>query len=140
MATVLAQRGMVRWATGADSAATNQVIKTRNFSAKLTPQTAEDTGHGDVVLSKIPTFLDFTVTVTALFDSSATAGAAKSIITDALAKTSGRFYLYPDSTVTSNYWSGRGYIALDTHDAPYNDFSHFNFTVIPAGGAIGYQG
>jgi hypothetical protein len=83
----------------------------------------------------VPTFQDFSVSVTALMSDVVSAPAnlgAKGLITIALAKTSGKFYLYPDSSVTSIYWSGRGYIAIDSNAAPYDDFSQFNFSITAA--------
>lgn len=130
MATILSQKAMVRWGTGADSTATNAIAETRNWDIAMTPDYADDTVHGDTFRSKQPTFQDFTVSVTGLFDSGATG--SKVIITDALAKTSGRFYLYPDSTITSIYWSGRGYLAIDSQGAPFEDYSTFAFSITAA--------
>lgn len=131
-ARLLSQKALVRWGTGADSTATQAIASTRNWEIAMSPDYAESTAHGDTFKLKQPTFQDFQVTVTGLFDDSGASGGSKQIITDALAKTSGRFYLYPDSTITSIYWSGRGYLAIDAHNAPYNDYSGFNFSLVAA--------
>jgi hypothetical protein len=135
MATILASRALILFGTGADSLAMSAVAETRNWDISMTPEFAEDTVHGDTFKTRTPTFQDFSVSVTALMSdvvSSTAALGAKGLITIALAKTSGKFYLYPDSAVASIYWSGRGYIALDTNDAQYTDFSNFNFSITAA--------
>lgn len=142
MATILASKALVLFGTGADSLAMSAVVETRNWDIKMTPDFADDTVHGDTFKSRTPTFQDFQVAITGLMSDVASAPGgigAKGLITIALAKTSGKFYLYPDSTVTSIYWSGRGYLAIDSHDAPYDDFSHFNFSIVAAV-APQYQG
>ena len=142
MATILAQKALVRFGTGATSDATSAVAETRNWDIKMTPDFADDTVHGDTFKSRTPTFQDFSVSITGLMSDvvSAVGGiGAKGLITVALAKTSGRFYLYPDSTITSVYWSGTGYIAIDGNSAPYTDFSTFDWS-LSANAAPGYQG
>ena len=137
---------MVRWGTGttaAQSIATNAIIKTRNWTINMNANTVEDTGHGDTVKSYAVTFLDFGCKVDALWDNAATG--SKLIISDSLAKTQGRFYLYPDSVVTTQYWSGYGILGIDQHAAPYDNFGDFNFSIValsPASGVspVGYQG
>lgn len=135
MATILGSRGLVLFGTGADSLAMSAVAETRNWDISMSPDFADDTVHGDTFRTKTPTFQDFSVSVTALMSDVVSAPAnlgAKGLITIALAKTSGKFYLYPDSSVTSIYWSGRGYIAIDSNSAPYDDFSQFNFSITAA--------
>lgn len=135
MATILASRALILFGTGADSLAMSAVAETRNWEISMTPDFAEDTVHGDTFRTKAPTFQDFQVSVTALMSdvaSSTSALGAKGLITVALAKTSGKFYLYPDSAVTSIYWSGRGYIGIDSNNAPYEDYSSFNFSIVAA--------
>ena len=142
MATILSQKALVRFGTGATSDATSAVAETRNWDIKMTPDFADDTVHGDTFKSRTPTFQDFAVSITGLMsDVASTVGGlgTKGITVVALAKTSGRFYLYPDSTITSVYWSGTGYLAIDAHTAPYDDFSQFNWS-ISANAAPGYQG
>jgi len=142
VATILAQKGLILFGTGADSLAMSAVVETRNWDISMTPDFADDTVHGDTFKSRTPTFQDFSVSVTGLMSDVASTAAglgAKGLISIALAKTSGKFYLYPDSTITSVYWSGRGYIAIDSHSAPYDDFSQFNFSIASAV-APGYQG
>ncbi len=135
MATILGSRGLVLFGTGADSLAMSAVAETRNWDIAMSPDFADDTVHGDTFRTKTPTFQDFSVSVTALMSdvaSTTSALGAKGLITIALAKTSGKFYLYPDSSITTVYWSGRGYIALDSNSAPYDDFSQFNFSIVAA--------
>jgi len=135
VATILASKALILFGTGADSLAMSAVVETRNWDIKMTPDFADDTVHGDTFKSRTPTFQDFSVSVTGLFSDVASTAAglgAKGLITVALAKTSGKFYLYPDSTVTSIYWSGRGYIAIDGNSAPYTDFSTFDFSIASA--------
>lgn len=142
MATILGSRALILFGTGADSLAMSAVAETRNWDIKMTPDFAEDTVHGDTFKSRTPTFTDFTVSITGLMSdvvSSTSALGAKGLIGIAIAKTSGKFYLYPDSTITSVYWSGRGYVALDSNAAPYTDFSTFNWS-ITAAVAPAYQG
>jgi hypothetical protein len=135
MATILGSRGLVLFGTGADSLAMSAVAETRNWDISMSPDFADDTVHGDTFRTKTPTFQDFSVSITALMSdvvSSPSNLGAKGLIAIALAKTSGKFYLYPDSSVTSIYWSGRGYIAIDSNAAPYDDFSQFNFSITAA--------
>ena len=132
MARIISQKGLVRWGTGADSTATQAIAATRNWEVQMTPDFVDTTVHGDTFKTRVPTFQDFNVSVTGLFDDSGASGGSKQIITDALAQTSGRFYLYPNSTITSIYWSGRGYLAIDSMSAPYDDASGFNFSIAAA--------
>ena len=135
MATILAQKALILFGTGADSLAMSAVVETRNWDIKMTPDFADDTVHGDTFKSRTPTFQDFAVSITGLMSDNVSAPSglgAKGLITIALAKTSGKFYLYPDSTITTIYWSGRGYIAIDAHTAPYDDFSQFNWSIAAA--------
>lgn len=142
MATILAQKALVLFGTGADSLAMSAVAETRNWDIRMTPDFADDTVHGDTFRTKTPTFQDFAVSITGLMSdavSGPSALGAKGLLTIALAKTSGKFYLYPDSTIASIYWSGRGYIGIDSHAAPYEDFSQFNWSIVAAV-APAYQG
>lgn len=135
MATILASKALILVGTGADSLAMSAVVETRNWDISMTPDFADDTVHGDTFKSRTPTFQDFSVSITGLFSDvvSAPGGiGAKGLIAIALAKTSAKFYLYPDSTITSIYWSGRGYIAIDGNSAPYTDFSTFNWSIAAA--------
>ena len=130
MATVLANKAQVYWDTGADSAAlaaASLIAETRNWEITMTPDYAEDTVHGDTFKTRSPTFQDFTVKITGLFSDVATVSAR--VVTDALAKTIGRFYLYLIAGSAAGYWYGHGRLALDTHNANYTDFSQFNFSI-----------
>lgn len=142
MATILASKALILFGTGADSLAMSAVVETRNWDIKMTPDFAEDTVHGDTFKTRTPTFQDFSVSITGLMSDVASTTAAlgaKGLITIALAKTSGKFYLYPDSTITSVYWSGRGYVGIDGNSAPYTEFSTFDWS-IAANVAPAYQG
>jgi hypothetical protein len=105
------------------------VAETFDLSIDMSTDTAEDTAHGDVWRTFIPTLSSFELTVNAHVDM-ATGGGA--LTAWAIARTVLKFYLYPDRNTTTVYWYGT--IRLGSAGMPLGleDVIDTNFTAIPA--------
>ncbi len=125
MATLLGRDAVVYWGSGVSP---GRIAETRNIAIDLGSDFVDDTVHGDVNRSEQPTFSRFTATITGLYDD-----AAFTIIDDALSKVQGYWYIYPKSSVGTQYWYGRGYVSVDEAAFPYEDMSNQNWTIRPSG-------
>lgn len=125
MATLVGRDAAVYWGSGASP---GRIAETRNISIDLGTDFLDDTVHGDTNRSEAPSFNRFAVTITGLYDD-----AAFDIIDDAIAKTEGYFYIYPKSSVGTQYFYGRGYVSVDENSYPYDDFSNLNWSIRPSG-------
>ena len=126
--TVLGRDTSVYWASAALFDSTKLIPETRTVAIDMGADTADDTVHGDTIRTFAPTFSKANIKVSGLYAT----GAANSprIIHDAIAKVSGTFIIYMGNS--ANFVSGSGYIQVDSWGAPYDDFSPFDFTVIPS--------
>ena len=125
MTTLLGRDAVVYWGS---TASPGRIQETKNISIDLGSDFAEDTVHGDSFRSEAPTFNRFAVTITGLYDNG-----AFDVIDDAISKVEGYFYIYPKSSVDTQYFYGRGYVSVDQSAFPFDDFSSLNWTVRPSG-------
>lgn len=125
MATLLGRDAAVYWGS---TVSPSRIAETRNIAIDLGADFADDTVHGDVNRSEAPTFSKFNVTITGLYDD-----AAFIILDDAIAKVQGYFYIYPKSSINTQYFYGRGYVSVDEASYPFDDFSNQNWSIRPAG-------
>ena len=124
MATLLGRDATVYWGS---TVSPSRIAETRNIAIDLGADFADDTVHGDVNRTFAPTFSAFNITITGLYDD-----AAYIIIDDAIAKVQGYWYVYPKSSVNTQYFYGRGYVSVDEGSFPYDDFSNQNWTIRPS--------
>lgn len=110
------------------TASPSRIAETREISLDLGSDFVDDTVHGDVNRSEAPTFSKFGATITGLYDD-----AALSVVDDAISKANGYFYIYPKSSVNTQYFYGRGYVSVDQLSYPFDDFSKFNWSIRPSG-------
>lgn len=125
MATLLGRDGCIYWGS---TVSPSRIAETREIAVDMGSDFADDTVHGDVNRTEAPTFSKFGVTVTGLYDD-----AAFVILDDAISRVNGYFYVYPKSSVNTQYFYGRGYVSVDSNTFPYDDFSKLNWSVRPSG-------
>ena len=125
MATLLGRDAVIYWGL---TESPGRISETQNISIDLSSDFAQDTVHGDSFISEAPTFNRFNVSITGLYDD-----VAFDVIDDAISKTEGYFYLYPKSSVNTQYWYARGFVSVDEASFPFDDYSKMNWTVRPSG-------
>jgi len=125
MATLLGRDATVYWGS---TVSPSRIAETRNISIDMGADWVDDTVHGDVNRSEAPTFSKFACTITGLYDD-----AAFIVMDDAIAKVQGYFYVYPKSSVNTQYFYGRGYVSVDESSFPYDDYSNMNWSIRPSG-------
>ena len=113
------------WGSGASP---GRIAETRNVSLDMGSDFVDDTTHGDINRSEAPSFSKFAATITGLYDD-----AAFAVIDDAISKVQGYFYIYPKSSVGTQYFYGRGYVSVDETSYPFDDFSNLNWSIRPSG-------
>lgn len=124
MATKTGRLGVLYW--GATTAV--PVAETHgDFELSLDTEYHEDTSHGDSFRTRIPGLSDFSLTVEKWFDT-----AYHTMIDAAIAKTTGKFYLYPDRTDATIYWSGTNYWGLNSYVIPLEGIVNESYTLTPA--------
>lgn len=105
------------------------VAETFDLSIETTTDTAEDTAHGDVWRTFIPTLSSFDLAIGQHIDMAAGGGALQAW---AIARTVLKFYLYPDRNTTTVYWYGTVRIGSGGMGLGLEDVIDGNFTGIPA--------
>ncbi len=113
-----------------------RVPETRTATIDLGTDFADDTVHGDQNRTFAPTFANFGVSVSGLWNT----GVAGSglIVADALAKTSRSFSVYLGNS--QNYFLGNAYVSVDEVGAPFDDFDTFNWSLKPVAAVSQYYG
>jgi len=125
MATLLGRDAAVYWGS---TVSPSRIAETRNIAIDMGADWVDDTVHGDINRSEQPTFSRFNATITGLYDD-----AAYIVIDDAIAKVQGYFYIYPNSSINTQYFYGLGYVSVDDASYPYDDFSNLNWSIRPSG-------
>jgi hypothetical protein len=105
------------------------VAETFDLSIDMSTDTAEDTAHGDVWRTFIPTLSSFEMAVNAHVDMAAGGGA---LTAWAIARTVLKFYLYPDRNTQTVYWYGTVRLGSAGMPLGLEDVIDTNFTAIPA--------
>lgn len=135
MATVIGTHSSVYWGSGSTTPV--RVQETKNVAIDLGGDFAEDTVHGDVNRSYQPTFTDFSVSVTGLWNTAVTLAQGTDLVTAANAKSSGRFSIYIGDA--SHYFYGSGYVSIDSITTPFDDFATLDWS-IRSSGQVGNYG
>lgn len=104
-----------------------RIAETRNISIDMGSDFIDGTAHTDVNRVFAPTFTKFNATMTGLYDD-----AVLTVFDDALAQRNGYFYIYPKSSVNTQYFYGRGYVSVDTNEYPYDDYAKLNWSIRPS--------
>lgn len=98
-----------------------------DIGASMEPDFAPDSAHGDNFETSIPGMLKFDLTFTAWFDTS-----YHTLVDDAIAKTVGRWYWYPDRTDSTIYWYGTGYLGMTDYKTPMAGIVDTGFRLVAA--------
>ncbi len=83
------------------------ITETFDLSIETTTDFADDSAHGDVWRTFIPTLSTFEMTINKHFDNAALGGALQGFV---IARTVLKFYLYPNRTSSTIYWYGTVYL------------------------------
>lgn len=130
MTTITGRNASVYWASGL-------IAETRNVSIDLGADFIDDTVHGDTVRSKAPLFMNFNAKITGLYATGVAAATNSArIIAHALASTSSTFSIYIGGI--SQYFTGSGYVSVDTAGSPYDDFAPFDWSIVSLGTVTHY--
>jgi len=105
------------------------IPETFDLSIETTTDTAEDTSHGDVWRTFIPTLSSFEISIGAHLYMAAGGGA---LTAWAIARTVLKFYLYPDRNTTTVYWHGSIRLGAGGTSLGLEDVIDNTFTGIPA--------
>jgi len=105
----------------------SRIAETRNISIDMSSDFIDGTAHTDKNRVFAPTFTKFNATMTGLYDN-----AVWTVFTDALSQVNGYFYIYPKSSVNTQYFYGRGYVSVDTAAFPYDNFGELNWSIKPS--------
>lgn len=128
MTTLLGRDTSVYWASGALFDSTKIISETRSVELDLGSDKVDDTVHGDTFKSQAPTFLNAGIGIKGLYSTGATQ--SPRILHDAINKVSGTFIIYMGNS--ANFVSGSGYVEVQNWGAPYDDFSPFDWSIIPS--------
>jgi hypothetical protein len=128
MATTVGTNAILYVSALADSA--SEETETYNLEAEVTTDFAEDTAHGDVWRTFLPTLSTFGLTIEKHFDT-ATAGAR--MLNWVIGRTEVKFYFYPNRTVPTVYFYGNGYLGGGNVPAGLEDVINQTFTLQPSG-------
>lgn len=130
MTTITGRNASVYWALGL-------IAETRNVSIDLGADFIDDTVHGDTVRSKAPLFVNFNAKITGLYSTGVAAATnIGRIISHALASTSSTFSIYIGGI--SQYFTGSGYVSIDSVSAPYDDFCTADWSIVSLGTVTHY--
>ena len=134
MPTITGRDTSIDWGSTTGTLAMRRIKATRNVSIDLGTDFIDDTIHGSSTRSFAPTFPNFGMTITGLYDNTATANAlagSQVVIADAQSKALGYFSAYMGNI--SRYWVGSAYVSVDEMGTPYDDFTSFNWAIKPSG-------
>lgn len=104
------------------------ITETFDLSIETTTDTAEDTAHGDTWRTFIPTLSTFDMTIDKHFDSAAGGGQLQSWV---IARTTLKYYLYPQRADSTVYWYGTCYLGGGGMSMGLEDVIDSQFTGIP---------
>lgn len=104
------------------------ITETFDLSIETTTDTAEDTAHGDVWRTFIPTLSTFDLTIDKHVDFAAGGGQLQQWV---ISRTALKYYLYPDRNTMGVYWYGTMYLGGGGMSMGLEDVIDSNFTSIP---------
>lgn len=104
----------------------SEVTETFNLSIEVSTDTVEDTAHGDVWRTFIPTLSTFDMTIEKHFDT------AYHVLQDAVInRTVMKFYLYPRRTDSTIYWYGTAYLTGGGQTLGLEDIINESYGIAP---------
>jgi hypothetical protein len=83
------------------------ITETFDLSIETTTDFADDSAHGDVWRTFIPTLSTFEMTINKHFDNAASGGALQAFVIN---RSVLKYYLYPNRTSSTIYWYGTCYL------------------------------
>jgi hypothetical protein len=104
------------------------ITETFDLSIETSMDTAEDTAHGDVWRTFIPTLSTFDMTIDKHVDMAVGGGQLQAWV---IARTVLKYYLYPDRNTMAVYWFGTAYLGGGGMSMGLEDVIDSNFTAIP---------
>jgi hypothetical protein len=104
------------------------IDETFNLSINVTTDTAEDTAHGDVWRTFIPTLSNFEMDIEKHYDFAAGGGAMQTWVNS---RTALKFYLYPRRSDATIYWYGTMYLGGGGMSMGLEDVIDQTFSIIP---------
>jgi predicted secreted protein len=133
LATIQTRNASIYWSA-------TRVPETRTATIDLGSDFVEDTVHGDTVRTFAPLFSNFNASIGGLYSTGVvgTAGSTAHIISCALNATSATWSVYIGGT--QNYFTGSGYVSVDSVTAPYDEFSEFSWSIRSIGAVTHYAG
>jgi hypothetical protein len=105
------------------------ISETFDLSIEVTTDSAEDNAHGDTWRTFIPTLSSFEISIGQHLDFAAGGG---QLIAWAIARTTLKFYLYPDRNTATVYWYGTIRLGGSGQSLGLEDVVDTTFTGIPA--------
>ncbi len=107
------------------------VTEGTGISVSFDREWIEDTSYGDINRTYQPGFGDFEMTVRRHYDQ----GGFLGLESDAIAASpeARDFYLYPDRSVTTDYWYGSGYVSLDDQGGDMSGLVEESYTIRASG-------
>jgi hypothetical protein len=102
------------------------VAETHGIQVGFETQTAEDSSQGDSFITRLTGLTDFTLEFDKWYDN------AEFMLIDAvIAKTSGKYYFYPDAADATIYVYGNAKIGGGGFDAPLDGIVDQSFSLFP---------
>ena len=111
------------------------IDETFDLSIDYTTDKVEDTSHGDTNRTYIPTLSDVEIAIGKHVDMASGGGALQAWV---IARTTLKFYLYPDRNTTTVYWYGTLKLYGGGMKLGLEDVIDSTFKASPTG-AVGYQ-
>lgn len=102
------------------------VAETHGFNVQIDTQFAEDSAQGDTWVTRLPGLSDFTVEITKWYDS-----AVHTLLDAVIARTTLKFYIYPDAADATVYLYGTGTLGGGGFDAPIDNIVDQTYTLMP---------
>ena len=130
MATIIGTNAIIYLGTTNAS----PITETYNLSVETTTDFAEDTAHGDVWRTFLPTLSTFTTTIEKHFDDATGGGQMQQWV---IGRDLLKFYLYPSRSTSTIYFYGTGYLGGGGITLELEDIANSSFTLQPAA-AISY--
>ena len=128
MATAVGTNAILYLSALTDSASTEP--ETFEIEAEITTDFAEDTAHGDVWRTFLPTLSTFGLNIQKHFDTATGGGRCLGWVIN---RTELKFYFYPVRTIPTIYFYGTGYAGGGNVPAALEDVINQTFTVQPSG-------
>jgi hypothetical protein len=115
---------------GLNSGSAGPITETFDLSVETETDFADDSAHGDVWRTFLPTLSTFTMSINKHFDDAAGGGQLQNWV---IGRNLLRFYLYPARTTSTIYFYGTGYLGGGGIGLTLEDIADSAFTFQPSG-------